>query len=137
MESALQVKENILSTIKEAVDDLLNPQIAVQESMESHFAPAFRQRVNGRWIDRAAFLEGIVRLRAALDQASITVLDELANEEHYAERHLIHLVMRDGQIVRQEVYVFAQRASDGRFVSIDEATLAGDHEQDLPMHELQ
>jgi hypothetical protein len=137
MESALPLKENILSTIKEAVDDLLNPQLAVQASMDSHFAPAFRQRVNGRWIDRATFLEGIVRLRETLGHASITVLDELANEEHYAERHLIHLVMRDGQVACQEVYVFAQRASDGRFVSIEEATLAVSHEQDLPMHELQ
>lgn len=126
-----------MSTIKEAVDDLLNPQLAVQASMDRHFAPAFRQRVNGSWIDRAAFLEGIVRLREVLDQVKVTTLDELAAGEHYAERHLIDLVMRDGAVAHQEVYVFAQRDSDGRFVRIEEATMAVGYEHGALMHELQ
>lgn len=110
-----------MTTIKKAVDDLLNPKVAVQEAMDRHFAPAFRQRVNGNRIDRAAFLEGIVRLRETLDHAELTVLDEVSAGEHYAERHVIDLIMRDGASVRQEVYVFAQRDSDGRFVRIEEA----------------
>ena len=113
-----------MSTIKKAVDDLLNPQLAVQEAMDRHFALAFRQRVNGNWIDRATFVDGIVRLREALDHAKVTVLDEGATGEHYVERHVVDLVMRDGARVRQEVYVFAQRDSDGRFVRIEEATVA-------------
>lgn len=119
-----------MSTIKEAVDDLLNPQLAVHASMDAHFAPAFRQRVNGSWTDRAAFLEGFVRLREMLAQAKVTVLDELADGEHYAERHLIDLVMRDGAVAHREVYVFAQRDSHGRFVCIEEATIAVIREQD-------
>ncbi len=105
--------------------------------MDAHFAPAFRQRVNGSWIDRATFLEGIVRLREMLGQAKVTVLDELANGEHYAERHLIDLVMRDGAVAHREVYVFAQRDAHGRFVRIEEATIAVSHEQDSLMDELQ
>jgi hypothetical protein len=31
--------------------------------------------------------------------------------------------MRDGDLIRQEVYVFAERDSDGRFVRIEEATV--------------
>ena len=92
--------------------------------MDRHFAPDFRQRANGNWIDRTAFLDGMARLRRALDQAKITVIDEVAIGEHYAERHVVDLVMHDGARVLQEVYVFAQRGSDGRFVCIEEATVA-------------
>lgn len=119
-----------MSTIKEAVEDLLNPHLSVQASIDMHFVPAFYQRVNGSWIDRATFIQGIVRLRAALDHAKVTVLDELGTGECYAERHLIELVMRDGAVACQEVYVFAQRDSDGRFVRIEEASIAVSQEQD-------
>jgi hypothetical protein len=126
-----------MSTIKEAVDDLLNPQLSVQASIDTHFAPAFSQRVNGSRIDRATFLEGIIRLRAALDHAKVTVLDEPGTGERYAERHLIELVMRDGAVVCQEVYVFAQRDSDGRFVRINEATIVVSQGEDPLMGEVQ
>lgn len=118
-----------MSTIKEAVGDLLDPQLSVQASMDAHFAPAFRQRVNGSWIDRAVFMEGIVRLREVLTHATITVLDELETGQHYAERHLITLAMRDGEVAHQEVYLFAQRDSYGRFVRIEEVTTAVSNEQ--------
>jgi hypothetical protein len=114
-------RRNFMSTIKEVVDDLLNPKISVQEAMDRHFASAFRQRINGNWVDRAAFLEGIGRLRETLDHAELTVLDEVFAGEHYAERHFIDLIMRDGTSVRQEVYIFARRDSDGRFMRIEEA----------------
>lgn len=117
-------KETGMSTIKQAVDDLLDPQLSVQASIDRHFVPAFRQRVNGSWIDRATFLDSIVGLRAALDHATVTVLDELVTGAHYAERHRIELFMRDGSLACQEVYVFAQRDADGRFVCIEEATIA-------------
>jgi hypothetical protein len=126
-----------MATVKEAVEDLLNPQLPVQAVIDTHFAPAFHQRVNGSWIDRATFLEGIVRLRAVLDHAKVTVLDELGKGERYAERHLIELVLRDGAVAYQQVYVFAQRDSDGRFVRIEEASIAVSHGQDPLLFELQ
>ena len=113
-----------MSTIKEAVLDLLNPEFSVQASMEVHFAPTFRQRVNGSWLDRAAFLDGIVNLRASLDKVTVTVLNELDNGQHYAERHVVNLFMRDGQLINQEVYLFGQRDSYGRFERIEEVTIA-------------
>ncbi|SDG29631.1 MULTISPECIES: hypothetical protein [unclassified Duganella] len=113
-----------MSTIKEAVVDLLNPELPVQASIDAHFAPEFRQRVNGDWIDRVAFFDGIVRLRELLDKVTVTVLDELDIGEQYAERHLITLLMRDGQVINQEVYLFGRRDSYGRFVRIEEVTTA-------------
>lgn len=111
-------------TIKEAVEDLLNNrQLTADEAVDRHFGPTFRQRTNGRWDDRDAFLARIVLLREAVDHATITVLDELGDAERYAERHVVELVKRDGEQIVQEVYVFAERDPDGRFVRIEEATV--------------
>jgi ketosteroid isomerase-like protein len=122
-------KEDGMSTIQQAIADLLDPGLCAQASLDAHFAPDFRQRVNGNWINRATFFDAIMRLRESLDQATVTVLDELGTGEHYAERHRISLLMRDGQVIHQEVYLFARRDRDGRFVRIEEVTLAISAEQ--------
>ncbi len=113
-----------MTTIKDAFDDLLNnQQLPADEAVDLHFAPTFRQRTNGSWDDRAGFLAHIVDLRKVVEHASITILDELTDANRYAERHVVDLVQRDGKRILQEVYVFAERDSDGRFVRIEETTL--------------
>lgn len=113
-----------MSTIKAAVDDLLNNrQLTVNEAVDRHFGPTFHQRTNGSWDDRPAFLARIVLLRELVEHATITVLDELADGDCYAERHIVDLLRRDGERIVQEVYVFAERDPDGRFTRIEEATV--------------
>lgn len=113
-----------MTTIKDAVEDLLNNrQLTAEEAVDRHFGPTFRQRTNGSWDDRPAFLARIVLLREAVEHATITVLDELLDGDRYAERHVVDLVRHDGERVVQEVYVFAERDPDGRFARIEETTL--------------
>ncbi|MHC8332827.1 hypothetical protein [Pseudomonas sp. LB3P25] len=113
-----------MTTIKDAIDDLFNnPQLTAQEAINRHFGPSFRQRSNGSWDDRPAFVARIVQLREVVEQVTVTVLDELIDAECYAERHIIDLIKRDGERIIQEVYVFAQFDADGRFARIEETTL--------------
>lgn len=113
-----------MTTIKDAVEDLLNNrQLTVEEAIDRHFGPAFRQRTNGSWDDRAAFRARIIQLRDVVEHTTITVLDELIDADSYAERHVVDLVKRDGERIVQEVYVFAKRDPDGRFTRIEEATV--------------
>lgn len=119
-----------MTTIKDAVDDLFNnQQLPADEAVDRHYAPAFRQRTNGSWDDRAGLLARVVELRKVVKHATITLLDELADGDRYAERHVVELVQRDGERVRQEVYVFADRDSDGRFARIEETTLMLESDQ--------
>ena len=101
----------------------LNNRLSVDAAVDRHFGPTFRQRTNGSWDDRAAFVARIVLFREQVEQATITVLDELVDANRYAERHLIDLLKRDGERVRQEVYVFGECDTDGRFARIQEMTL--------------
>lgn len=113
-----------MSTIQAAIDDLLNNRhLTAAEAVDRHFAPTFRQRTNGSWDDRAAFLARMVALRELVAHATISVLDELADGGRYAERHVVDLLKRDGERIVQEVYVFAERDADGRFTRIEEATV--------------
>lgn len=113
-----------MTTIKDAVEDLLNNRrLTADEAVDRHFDPNFRQRTNGSWDDRAAVLARIALLRETVEHATVTVLDEHLDGPRYAERHVIDLVRHDGERITQEVYVFAHRATDGRFVQIEEATV--------------
>lgn len=112
-----------MTTINAAVDDLFNNQrLPLAAAVDRHFSPTYRQRTNGNWDDRPTFLARIAELRKVVERAAITVLDELADGSRYAEHHVVELLQRDGDQIRQEVFVFAERDSEGRFVRIEEAT---------------
>ena len=114
-----------MTTLKDAIDDLFSgPESSVNEAIDKHFGPTFVQRVNGVWIDRQAFVAGISELRSIVARASVTVLDELADADRYAERHIIELIRHDGERMVQEVYVFARFDADGRFNRIEETSVA-------------
>jgi hypothetical protein len=110
-------------TLKQAIDDLFDHRLAAEEALDRHFSGSFRQRVNGDWLDRSAFLAGIIRFREIVESATVTVLDEFVDGDRYAERHVVDLRKRDGSRIRQEVYVFARRDADSRFVCIEEMSL--------------
>ncbi|MEU4338624.1 hypothetical protein AB0F59_28865 [Micromonospora lupini] len=50
----------------------------------------------------------------------MTVLDELCDGSHYAERHRYRMTLADGTVVHREIYYFATLAPDGRFQRVHE-----------------
>ncbi|NGO72096.1 nuclear transport factor 2 family protein [Streptomyces boncukensis] len=109
--------------IAAALADLIfNPGLDLHEAADRHFAPDYRQRTDGRWDDRDAFLEHIAHLRGVVAKGSIEVHDELYDGVHYADRHTVHLTKTDGSTVRMEVYLFGEFAPDGRFRRAEEVT---------------
>ena len=117
-----------MATLKEALADLFDDRLSAEEAVDRHFAPTFRQRTNGTWDDRTAFVARVAALRAAVERIELTVLDELTDDHRYAERHIVAVVRRDGTRAAHEVFAFAERASDGRFVRLEETTLKVDVE---------
>lgn len=114
-----------MTTLQNALEDLFeNRDLPLDEAADRHFGPDFRQRTDGRWVDRAGFLARIAHLRDNVERITITVLDEVIDGHRYAERHLVDLLDADGQHVVQEVYLFAELDSDGRFARIEEVTLS-------------
>lgn len=110
--------------IKSALDDLLNRQNRpIEEAIDRHFSREYRQRTNGRWDDREGFTLHAIKLREVIDHARIEVLDEFRAGNKYADRHEVHVTKRDGSKVVQEVYLFAEMDSDGRFARVEETTL--------------
>lgn len=109
--------------LKRAIEDLLDQTVALQVAVDRHFASGFRQTVNGVAIDREAFIAGIESLRSQLKEARVTLLDEVAEQARYAQRHRIELRFRDGSRVEREVYAFAVLDAELKFVRIDEVSL--------------
>lgn len=110
--------------IEAALNDLLFARdITVQEAADRHFAPEYRQRTDGEWIDRAGFVKHITHLRTLVAGGQVQVHEELYDGSKYADRHTVHITKKDDSTVRMEVYVFADFAPDGRFRRIEETTL--------------
>lgn len=111
-----------MSTIEDVVADLFDVRIPLDEAMDRHFTRDVRQCIDGRWDDRAAVHVRFAAMRLEVVDVAITVLDELAQEDRYAERHVIDLSLRDGRRIVREVCVFARRHVDGRFMMVEEMT---------------
>ncbi|MER8186130.1 nuclear transport factor 2 family protein [Kitasatospora sp. NPDC094015] len=104
-------------------DLLLTPGLDLEEAVERHFTPDYRQRTDGRWDDRAGFLAHMAHLREVVAEGSVVVHDELTDGDRYADRHTVTVTKTDGSTVRMEVYLFAEFAPDGRFRRVEESTL--------------
>ncbi|MFJ9690765.1 nuclear transport factor 2 family protein [Kitasatospora sp. NPDC101183] len=104
-------------------DLLLTPGLELSEAVDRHFAPDYRQRTDGEWADREEFTAHIAHLREVVAGGEVHVLEELAQGDLYADRHIVDVRKTDGSTVRMEVYVFAELAPDGRFRRIEETTL--------------
>ncbi|MGW2376198.1 MULTISPECIES: nuclear transport factor 2 family protein [Kitasatospora] len=110
--------------IATALTDLLfTPGLDLDEAVDRHFAPDYRQRTDGRWDDRQDFLAHIAHLRTVVATGSVRVHDELVDGHRYADRHTVEVTKTDGSAVRMEVYLFGEFAPDGRFRRIEETTL--------------
>ncbi len=110
--------------IKALLDDLLNtPNRPLEEVMEAHLTPAYRQRTDGAWSTREEVAQHFGHLRSIVESADVRVHGELTDPPHYAERHTVVINKRDGTRVIQEVYVFGDVAADGRFARLEETTM--------------
>ncbi|MFJ4191614.1 nuclear transport factor 2 family protein [Kitasatospora sp. NPDC089509] len=110
--------------IAAALTDLLfTPGLELAEAIDRHFTPDYRQRTDGRWDDHAEFTAHIAHLRTVVAGGEIRILDEFAQGDRYADRHIVDIRKTDGSTVRMEVYLFAEIAADGRFRRIEETTL--------------
>ncbi|MFF3460414.1 nuclear transport factor 2 family protein [Streptomyces sp. NPDC002730] len=114
----------IRTGIKAALTDLIfSSDLTVQEAADRHFTPEYRQRTDGQWDDRAAFVEHITHVRTIVAGGHVEVHDELYDGSKYADRHTVRVTKKDNSTVSMEVYVFAELAPDGRFSRIEETTL--------------
>lgn len=104
-------------------DLLLTPGLDLDEALDRHFAPDYRQRTDGHWADRQEFAAHIAHLRGVVAGGEVQVLEELVQGDLYADRHIVDVRKTDGSTASMEVYVFAELAPDGRFRRIEETTL--------------
>ncbi|WP_328296841.1 nuclear transport factor 2 family protein [Streptomyces sp. NBC_00435] len=110
--------------ITRAINDLLfTPGLGLEEALDRHFAPDYRQRTDGVWSDRADFTQHMTRLRSLILSGHVEVHDELRDGSRYADRHTVTVTQHNGRTSRTEVYLFAELAPDGRFQRVEETTL--------------
>ncbi|MET9401324.1 nuclear transport factor 2 family protein [Kitasatospora sp. NPDC002965] len=112
------------TTITAALTDLLlTPGLDLDTAVDRHFTPDYRQRTDGSWADRAAFVDHIRHLRGVVASGTLEVHEEFHAGNLTADRHTVDVVKTDGTQVRMEVYLFGEYGPCGRFRRIEETTL--------------
>ncbi len=107
-----------------ALHDMLNEHdLPLADAIDRHFGLDYRQRTDGAWDDRAGFVDHMTHLRTIVEHVQVDVLDELSDGDRWAERHVVTITKKDRSQVVQEVYVFAELSTDGRFRCLEERTL--------------
>ncbi|MBM7489012.1 hypothetical protein JOD64_000234 [Micromonospora luteifusca] len=76
------------------------------EALDKFYAPDYTHRSDGKTLDRAEFVEMVTRVRAQIVSGTVTVLDELRDGLHYAERHVFGITMADGSTAKREIAIF-------------------------------
>jgi hypothetical protein len=92
----------------------------LSEILDKYYAPDYIHRNDGETMDRAAFVEMVGKYRSQILTGTMTVLDEMYDGDHYAERHVYDITLRDGSTINRELYLFGTVAPDGRFRHITE-----------------
>ncbi|GAB4106721.1 hypothetical protein GCM10028790_57400 [Micromonospora taraxaci] len=90
------------------------------EALDEFYAPDYTHRSDGKTVDRVEFAEMVTRVRAQIVSGTVTVLDELREGLHYAERHVFEITMADGSTAKREIAIFGSYAEDGRFRHLSE-----------------
>ncbi|MFJ1792642.1 nuclear transport factor 2 family protein [Kitasatospora griseola] len=110
--------------IRAALDDIVfSSDLDLDKAAERHITPDFVQRIDGRTVERDAFLVNMANLREAVVSGVIDMHQELFDGDNYADHHTAAISMKDGSTLHMEVYLFAEFAEDGRFRRINETTL--------------
>jgi hypothetical protein len=60
-------------------------------------------------------------IRSRVVKGSVTVLDEMYDGSHYAERHRYTMTLIDGTVIDRKIYFFATLSEDGRFQRVYKA----------------
>jgi hypothetical protein len=108
--------------ISQALRELaFDDRVPVAEAMDRYFAPDFEHRNSGQLRTRAEFAAMAAQAREGIAHATVTVLDEIQDGSHYAERHLLDVTRKDGGKQRAEIYIIGRYAEDGRFAALHEA----------------
>jgi ketosteroid isomerase-like protein len=106
------VQEERIMTDQEARDlvtnvlsKLLDPALPA-EAVTAHFAPEYEQIVDGKRLDRSAFVEHIRALKSVLSGGEASIEAVVAGPGTIATRHLVTARKRSGEVVRMEVHAF-------------------------------
>jgi hypothetical protein len=92
----------------------------LDQILDRYYAPDFTHRTDGKTLDRGEFAAMVTRARSQVAEGTVTVLDELRDGSAYAERHVYHITLKNGDAQDREVTIFGTFAPDGRFRQLSE-----------------
>lgn len=107
--------------VRLALEALLTDGRRDRAVIAAHFAPSYRQWVDGESLDFEGFVAHMAALDAAVASVAISFTSVLEEDDQVATRHLIESMSRDGHGARFEVIAIF-RVGSGGILSCHELT---------------
>ena len=109
---------------------IFTPYQDLDTALERFINPAYTQVTDGETSDRGEFVAHLEHLRGVLASGHVVVHEALREGRRIADRHTVHVTMKDGRMSSFEVLLIGSLDEQDRLFEVFETTrqLTGDAE---------
>ena len=109
---------------------IFTPYEDMDSALERFINPAYTQVTDGEKADRGEFVAHLAHLRGAIAGGHVVVHEALREGRRIADRHTVHVTMKDGRVSSFEVLLIGSLDEQDRLFEVFETTrqLTGDSE---------
>jgi len=109
---------------------IFTPYEDMDSALERFINPAYTQVTDGEKADRGEFVAHLAHLRGAIAGGHVVVHEALREGRRIADRHTVHVTMKDGRVSSFEVLLIGSLDEQDRLFEVFETTrqLTGDAE---------
>jgi len=109
---------------------IFTPYEDMDTALERFINPAYTQVTDGEQSDRGEFVAHLAHLRGAIAGGHVVVHEALREGRRIADRHTVHVTMKDGRVSSFEVLLIGSLDEQDRLFEVFETTrqLTGDAE---------
>jgi len=109
---------------------IFTPYEDMDSALERFINPAYTQVTDGEQSDRGEFVAHLAHLRGAIAGGHVVVHEALREGRRIADRHTVHVTMKDGRVSSFEVLLIGSLDEQDRLFEVFETTrqLTGDAE---------
>jgi hypothetical protein len=101
---------------------IFTPHEDLEAALSEYINPAYTQVTDGVKSERGEFVAHLAHLQGAIEKGHVVVHEALREGRRIADRHSVHVTMKDGRVSSFEVLLIGSLDEQGRLLEVVETT---------------